>query len=698
MRTRLISLLAAGALVLSSFVIGSIPAQADDTTTSISGTVTLPPGHSFTGTNTVWASPDVGDVYSATVNMDGSYTIANVHPDTQYMVYVTPDNMTPNDLLTTFYGGYTMMGSPNPAGYSYGSYPMAFVSVAEDEQQTGVDITMVEGSILQGVVRMPDGTPFQQWRSAAGSVTCWHVGALDSSVDSRVDAYGDDNGTYSCPVVPGETYVIEAWFSSYPPTWLGGFAGWPQTLPNQNVDEVTAPPFKQVTSGLDITLVEPVTITGSVQPSSVVQNSSVTVFVCPTFPQDGQTSYPTLAARSGMAVTDPLAWCRNAVVPAGSDGTYSVRMTPGINYVVIGRAAGYDDTWHGGLVRNSSVFTAREGPAEYSELPPAGVVLVSGEAGTTVSGADVIFGDSVTVTYDSQGGTPVLDSFSMVKGSTVALPADPTKPGLILDGWFTQPEGGTPFTASTVVNADVTVYAQWSEPPTAKVVKQDVIASTTGGAARLANGTDSYTLVTTLTTGDGEPMLNQAGHLSATTSANVTVSGFTDNHNGTYGVTVASSVPGNYLVTVTLDGVQVGSPIPVNFIGADIAEPVRVLGDLQSAQGLGFLPGEDVVVTVHSDPINIGRVPANILGTVPVSFQVPKDFAQGRHTVEFAGTTSGTVTVDFSVVTSASGPAKSIQSGGMARSNGFLVLLSGTLIVAGLAVQRLRSPHITKRM
>ena len=73
---------------------------------------------------------------------------------------------------------------------------------------------------------------------------------------------------------------------------------------------------------------------------------------------------------------------------------------------------------------------------------------------------------------------------------------------------------------------------------------------------------------------------------------------------------------------------------------------------------LGFLPGEQVDVVVQSDPINIGGVTADAQGCVPVTFQVPKDFDLGRHTVTFTGVTSGTATVTFSVATPTAGSSQ----------------------------------------
>jgi len=643
-----------------------------------------------------------GHYAQTSIGSDGSYSITVV-PGRDYVVRADTD-----DYLTAWVGGFVGAMPTLPD-----AHVTQITAPTAGQSKTGQDIRLVQGSMLQGTIYMPDGTtPISAADASYSSVWCSPVNG--SVLGSATSVTPNADGFYSCLTNPGQDYVIEVGVPQYPMTWLGGrVGGSTPTLPDPKVTEIPGPTAGQIRPEMDITLVAPVTVTGTVQPPAVVQDGSVNVYVCPTFVDnpwfvtDGQTRYPFWASGGDSSTS-----CRTAVVAAGSDGAYSVQVTPGVDYAVIGRTAGYDDTWHGGLVSNTSIFNGREpqfdsdGKILSGVLPSTGVALVSGEAGETVSGADVIFGEFVPPTAymlgysfgcDSPTSVGSINYSSVPAGEVVQVSSTPgTCDGYTFSSWNTKEDGsGTSYAPgdSLTVTGDVTLFAQWSEVPTAEVVKPEVIASTTGGAARLANGTDSYTLITTLRTGDGEPVLNQAGNLSATTSADVTVSGFTDNHNGTYGVTVASSVPGNYLVTVKLNGVQVGSPIPVNFIGASIEEQVRAPGEFQEATGLGFLPGEDVYVTVHSDPINIGKRTADAQGRVPVTFDVPKGFDLSRHTVEFVGVTSGTATVSFSVATPTADSSQiQGQTGGTATSqtSGSLLVLAGVLVVAGLLVQRLR--------
>ncbi len=69
-----------------------------------------------------------------------------------------------------------------------------------------------------------------------------------------------------------------------------------------------------------------------------------------------------------------------------------------------------------------------------------------------------------TVTFDKDGGTGTTNPITGVaNNATVTLPSAPTKAGNTFGGWYTALNGGgTQFTASTPVTADITVYAKWT--------------------------------------------------------------------------------------------------------------------------------------------------------------------------------------------------------------------------------------------
>jgi len=267
-----------------------------------------------------------------------------------------------------------------------------------------------------------------------------------------------------------------------------------------------------------------------------------------------------------------------------------------------------------------------------------------------------------SVSYDANGGTgSVSDAGTYVSGeSATALANGFARDGYSFMGWNTAADGsGTAYAAgdSVTVSEDVTLYAQWMRDiiilpsvPTASVDKEQVTTETTLGAARLADGQDSYTVVVTVVDEQDRPMSGLGARLSVVAPAGVSAGSITDNGDGTYSFPVSSATPGNYQVQVLLDGELIESAVPVNFIAAKVGSQTRVVGDQQSADGLGFLPGEQVTVVVYSEPLSLGVFTADGTGTVPVSFAVPADFETGTHSVWFYGEVSGSVGVPFEVV------------------------------------------------
>ncbi len=70
-------------------------------------------------------------------------------------------------------------------------------------------------------------------------------------------------------------------------------------------------------------------------------------------------------------------------------------------------------------------------------------------------------GNPVYVTFDSNDGSDVV-KVTGVFGETITLPEKPTKDGYLFDGWFTDDNTFVnEFTSSTLVTADIIVYAKW---------------------------------------------------------------------------------------------------------------------------------------------------------------------------------------------------------------------------------------------
>ena len=63
-----------------------------------------------------------------------------------------------------------------------------------------------------------------------------------------------------------------------------------------------------------------------------------------------------------------------------------------------------------------------------------------------------------TIGLDAMGGSSSAVAVTTnLSGKLSALPAQPT-----LDGWYTEPVGGTKISTSTVFTGDTTVYAHWT--------------------------------------------------------------------------------------------------------------------------------------------------------------------------------------------------------------------------------------------
>lgn len=69
-----------------------------------------------------------------------------------------------------------------------------------------------------------------------------------------------------------------------------------------------------------------------------------------------------------------------------------------------------------------------------------------------------------TLTFDSQGGTPV-DSVTVPAWQSVSRPANPTRAGFKFIDWFVDDEYTTAYDFDAVLAGNITLYAQWEEIP-----------------------------------------------------------------------------------------------------------------------------------------------------------------------------------------------------------------------------------------
>ena len=116
--------------------------------------------------------------------------------------------------------------------------------------------------------------------------------------------------------------------------------------------------------------------------------------------------------------------------------------------------------------------------------------------------------NSNVVTYNSQLGTAVGNG-SFTTGSTLTLPAAPTRTGYTFAGWFTASTGGSALVSgySPTETAAITIYAQWTA--NTYTVTYNANSSTSGAAP----GSQSYTSGgTTLTLDNNSGTLARTGY------------------------------------------------------------------------------------------------------------------------------------------------------------------------------------------
>ena len=99
---------------------------------------------------------------------------------------------------------------------------------------------------------------------------------------------------------------------------------------------------------------------------------------------------------------------------------------------------------------------------------------------------DVFAGETFSVQFDVNGGSPSIDSQVIPENSTALEPADPTKEGYRFVEWQLD---GEPFSFSTPITADITLIALWIQQFT-------VTFDVDGGSAVTAQVVDSGSLAT----------------------------------------------------------------------------------------------------------------------------------------------------------------------------------------------------------
>ena len=153
--------------------------------------------------------------------------------------------------------------------------------------------------------------------------------------------------------------------------------------------------------------------------------------------------------------------------------------------------------------------------------------------------------------------------------------------------------------------------------------------------------------------------------------------------------------PGSSITVVSKDASGLESePVTVTIgdVAIEAAYPERHRLESQVVTGYRFNVGEQVCLTVHSDPWTVGCENADGQGTVTFTFSVPRDFEFGVHTVTVTGMGSGlAASTSFAVVDTIA-----IATGGTSRANnstvlhGVLAVLIASSVSAVLGARRLK--------
>ena len=131
---------------------------------------------------------------------------------------------------------------------------------------------------------------------------------------------------------------------------------------------------------------------------------------------------------------------------------------------------------------------------------------------------------SLTITYDSQGGSPISAGSTTTGGSIASSPGTPTRAGYTFNGWFIASTGGSAisFAYTHSQTANFTLYAQWTGDALTPTFDTPT-ATTDGFTVQISNYSDSYTYTGTASA-SGSVAISNTGLVTVTGVAANTLS------------------------------------------------------------------------------------------------------------------------------------------------------------------------------
>ena len=436
-------------------------------------------------------------------------------------------------------------------------------------------------------------------------------------------------------------------------------------------------------------------------------------------PSDSPTSTTSTTSTSPAATTITTSASTQTSAPETSapvtpNPAASVPATHGVYYgmsaVLDGQAAGgtpdliqfgaydvdYVTTQTSGVSGVRADFTLDSGTAAMvqswcvtDETGMCTIAVTNSQAGTVVVHG---FVDGVEVT-----GVPVVGTYSSPVTLTFAAPvAGPPTPSA---------PASSPTSAAPIVNPtpgqDLVTHGVYYG------VSAAVDGNPAGGTPNMvgfaAMDADYLTMQTTPVSGVRVDFSIQSGVAMMPLSWCVT------DGSGECAVPVMSTQAGTVVIKAVVDGQEVtgipptgtyASPVTLTFAAPSVTVPTgpaaaapagpevtvgitsAAAGSTVVVSGAGWVPGENVVLTIHSDSVNLGTVTANSDGTLPdLTFFVPAGVEVGQHTIMAVGSLSGSVESTFVVPGAQTSASQTSIPQGTVPISGLSVPTSGTAAV-----------------
>ncbi|MEI6607824.1 MAG: InlB B-repeat-containing protein, partial [Verrucomicrobiota bacterium] len=239
-----------------------------------------------------------------------------------------------------------------------------------------------------------------------------------------------------------------------------------------------------------------------------------------------------------------------------------------------------------------------------------GTQVTSGST-VAITGAQTLYAQwsisNYTVSFNMDGGSPTISSQSVQYNTTATQPSDPTKTGNTFAGWYSDAGLTTSFSFSTLITADIALYAKWTP-----VTTYQVTFDSNGGSS-----------VSAQTVNDG----STATQPTAPTLANNTFAGwYTDN------TTFAN--PFNFSTAIIGD---------ITLYAKWTATPTLTLADTLVAVNTTYGTPSATPTSFHVSGSGLTGAPGNLTVTPPSGYEVSLSSGAGYSTSLSVPYSSGTL-------------------------------------------------------